>query len=1160
MERYRQQLGKQPAFMIPSTKRAEAKRTIVSGKQDPVQQFIKTQEEARVAKREKKALQIESEIRVKEFAETEGRRTRGISEVSAEIKKLGEHKAKIKEYEKEGFDVEKKEGELVFTKPAVYETRKEQPTVVVFWRRVGESQTRYQSGAWEHKEMFIKSIEAVGGTVVDVKYSPTRYVKVKIQEPQEIRGTGYVIHPSYGAWEEMVQLASKLEAKREYRETGEVPTTITTQIDTPSEFATIGLTKQYQKEIYEYGLGLDTQVQTRQQLETILGKRLEKIPEAEAVAWAKTHAKFGEKTWEQVKADEPALELIRTKEGEFTTTMDYMKWLKEEYAKEDPLVLPFRKITSALFAGLFNPTFWSKTIQQGGGAGDVEIAKWEYGTLTSARKGDIPGTIWKGYVTAPIMTNVVLPYAAGSLIKPVLGAISTYGTEVIGGFTGKVVSKALPVYFAATIPVLVGADVGYTFAMEHKGQLPVGTAWGKAGQYGLQFTMFGLGAKYTPLTQQHVFSAVHKARALPTEVMTRTPGLKGLAAEIDTFKVTGKYGYMQRAGEPRPSDIYLRVESRIEGAKGIFDTYISKHQFLKQEALAQKYVFESPISMEQKARFRMFEAQTDVLGIPRAKPRMGYALPYTQMERLTPEGGWLVKAPPETLPVMEIVGDQYFTRAIPTEEPGKGMLLEYELPHAKIHTHPKITDEFGVLERPYEYDVMRGGKGVIFKPDMPGIYTIRGKKVFIGQREAWDIFAARRTTFREYGGAAEPIGRTTPVLSEGKLYIPKKIAKLTTVQSTVPIDKSIEFPHKLYHYAMEKVPAQIPNIEHKWYKFVTFTKDDIPLQTVITPGIGRTEKLFDIAGVFKGHKMEVSKYYTYGEYTRIQDPIVDIDTGKFLPSKPLMYGAVKGRGYIYDLTDWYGSSASGTKLPSKVTTFLTQVKQHSLVSVTVSQKVAASMKIPSAKQLPLPETGISGVSARQVSTTASIGKITPTVIPLSITIKKTTTLPATRMKSIERTTTRNIEKQINKVINRSIIKQMIKPVTRVEERSLLESLVRPVLKPMEKQVQRSLIKPLQKPMVKPIAKQAIKPIVKPITPQITKLATEPILELPPVKIVKITEIITPPPFLPLDIGSFEPKIFKVEGIGKRKKGARKRMHPIELLYQDVYGVKMKYEI
>jgi len=232
-----------------------------------------------------------------------------------------------------------------------------------------------------------------------------------------------------------------------------------------------------------------------------LGKRNLEVAESidvgdDIVDFAKKNVVFTvdgkDKTWDEIKKDEPALELNKTNEG-VEYDLNYTNW----YNKQDD----FTKNLGRFFGGFANWDYIVETV----GRGDFEkgtdiVAQWTYEQTKRIKDND-----WFGAgINIPAMQNIVLPYLGGVAIGGVTKAGSTAATWVGNkGFTAT--EKTLRYGGRSLIAggtVVMGGTVAFDVAQTENDK-----KISKLLTYGTQFSFFGAGAKavnnidFTPKTK-----------------------------------------------------------------------------------------------------------------------------------------------------------------------------------------------------------------------------------------------------------------------------------------------------------------------------------------------------------------------------------------------------------------------------------------------------------------------------------------------------------------------------------------------------------------------------------------------------------------------------------------------------------------------------------
>lgn len=1130
------------------------------------------------------------------------------SGVEKTLKEMQEQESKIKGYQKAGYQIEKTpEGYRFYKMVTTYTTTPseteqipsteiEVPTLKgsgwavhpSFYGVSGKiAPSEIESAVEKYGKFYGEKAEKYTGLLTPTEFALGLYgLKEGVApgvdiELQPIKGTGYAVHPSYAGVETIIKAEdpkaySKIlkyyegakttefisgirlgQTVSEYKKTTEVPYDIRSQVTVPPMYSEAKASEEYMKLSYEMGLGIKTEEQATRELETILGRKVSALPDYQETQWYKKYGVFeGGKTWEEIKQPGWSLELRESEPAIITPAIrqyEQAESIAEEWVRYTPETESYLEhlgerglylLTSFFAGGSADLLGYRSALEMGKEMLGLQTKEETYEKLIKIKAAGLyQAKQWSkegalGHLQALTIGSPMVILAGMPLIgKGITGLTASVAPAYPG------VAAAFTYGTGAMMSGLVGAELGYTLATED-----VTAAIAKTMGIGTYIGAGYLGTKMGGLTpgEQAVLA---KAKIGLETAVYKFPVSRRIASEIITFKETGRYGALQQGYRP-PSELYLRTQEMIGGVREHVDIFKTHHAWVKQQTAMRKFAFEHPITSEQRARFRMFESQYEYPGGEiRAKPRPGYVLSFSQIARLTPRGGWLRVSPPEMLPELQIIGDQYFTKLVPTEEkPGKGYYLEYEV-GVDIHSKPRtVIDEFHKL--PYEYETMKG-YGRIFKPDAPGTYTIAGKKVRIGGREAYDVFAGRKVLLREIGGRVERMGISETIYSEGKLYIPKKLSSTKYTVSESPVKFSTPVKIKVgkglviktsltSQLAEGKVIKTFENINQEWYKFLTFTKQSSAfLDTTITPGIGKTEKLYEAFGFFKGHKMEVSRYYTYGEFTKIRDVTL----------KPIQTGIVKSRGHIYDITEWFGSQKPGAKVSSERMLIFEQIKKAAPLRVSLSPRLLRSMALPPSKQIP-------ATATRSATTKASA---TSQMVDLShLSVSKTAMFPIVRLRkdTVSKTVSKAITKPATKLkldimpITKEMTKSLSKTITKPVTKSVVKTITKPATKEITKSVTKIATKSITKLVTKPITKLVTKPITKLVTRPITKPPTRPVPTVTPHPVPEPMEVVSVVGFPPLFEEPKKKKYIKKKKKRKKKKGARKKVHPVELLYAE----------
>lgn len=796
-------------------------------------------------------------------------------------------------------------------------------------------------------------------------------------------------------------------------------------------------------------------IETRPMTDAEIKSMLSKMTEPEKISFYKEYGRFGvdEKTWQEfrkpfydikIKGEEAVIVTPATSEEQL------LKWWRAEY-KDTDIAGGVRKVAAGAIWGAFNIEFWKRTILEGPRGGQIVVARAEYEARGAVKEGAVG--VAKIALGSPGYTDIVYPFAFAGGIGLGLKGVGL-AAKTATGVTGKVLTgftKTAPYVFGGTFAAVVGTDIGYTAATT-KG--PLG-GWGstetvsKALTYGVQFTSAYAGYKWARGLQisESQIETMDRMKLNFNRAASRVPGYEATYEQVSIFKATGKYGVLQH-GARYPSDFYYGVRGGIARFKQPIHAFVERSAWLQQQKIISKYSFEPPISMAQRYRTFAFRSPYTLTGGIRVQPRVGYALSTEAIARLAPAKGYLPKPftdVGEVLPKLFETSDIIFTKKVPTEG---GYWLEYA---------QKTDIKYKPFTKglPYEYETMKGF-GRIFKPDMPGKYTIGGKKIFIGSREAYDVFAGKKVHLRAFAGKVEQMGIGQAVYAESKLIIPTKLSVKTPVKRFTLWKRDIPYFETRGLPDFEKISftKTIQNIQQEFYNFYSATKQTgMPSRTSLTIGLGRTQELFKIHSPLKAFKLTVSRYFTVGDVTTIKDVT-------FLPEKTI---PMRGAGKIYDTTQWYGSEYMKTPVSSEQMSIFTQlktIKASQFISPAILKSAQQQFYVPSARQLPAPE------PSGQVVDTKTYTSISPFIVsvtkttPISIQEPKVET--RYMQEYIQEYDTESISKQINKVITKSMTKTIMKPMIKMDTRLVS----RYDVKSITKLEQRPMTKLLEEPITK----------------------------------------------------------------------------------------------
>jgi len=221
-----------------------------------------------------------------------------------------------------------------------------------------------------------------------------------------------------------------------------------------------------------------------------LGKDLlsqsERIDPGENILdYAKEHAVFKvngkEKTWSEIKKDDPALTLFKTPGQDVKIKYDFTSWFK----KQDSMTQSMGRF----FGGFANWDYIIETV----GHGDFDkgtdiVSQWTYGQSQRWKQKDYVGMI----ASTPMVQNIALPVAGGA----VLGGLVRGGSAVTGFVSSKGFTNTATALSYTGRGVLAGGTVAVGgLAVADIARSPSDKMLAKMLTYGTQFAGFGIGAR-----------------------------------------------------------------------------------------------------------------------------------------------------------------------------------------------------------------------------------------------------------------------------------------------------------------------------------------------------------------------------------------------------------------------------------------------------------------------------------------------------------------------------------------------------------------------------------------------------------------------------------------------------------------------------------------
>jgi len=1002
--------------------------------------------------------------------------------------KLLEQEQFLKQKESEGWKIrETSEGKYELYKvtqvPGVVKPRGQVSAIKVHWiNREGKTVTSLtEVDRLESVEQEIREVH--GGRITKVEtHEAAPHLKSRELWKEDVEALPLIVTEPVKTIEEIVKYTAVYE---------KIPERIVTKrfLPTPERFAEKrGLPTEVFAEYMAVG---EVTTETRDMTQAEITESLSKMTKDERISWYKEHAQFGiegeeKKSWAEIKKEQPDWDLtVKGTEAKILTpetdTGQLLKVMGEQYEKQTPAQRGVRYGSIGLLS-LFRIETWIARYSTPGMGGVIkqaeETLRWEY----QISKEDDPFRKWIA-VQRPAYEHVIIPFIAGAGIGAAFKGIGL-AAETATGTTSKVLHQfatKAPYVFGGVISTAVGADIGLTAARQATGDpykdWTSKETLSKIFGYGVMFTSAGIGAHWVRgvhISESQLMK-VEQARIQFNKSMSKLPGYEAAYEQISIFRVTGKYGALQD-GVRYPSALYYGVRARMSMLRQPVDAFVARSALLRQQRMA----FEPPIGLDQQYRLMAIKSPRTMTGAIRIQPRVGYALSTEAIASIAPRGGYLIRPPVEVMPKIFETSELIFTKKVPVKG---GYLLEY-MQETDIHYKPFTKG------LPYEFEKMKGF-GQIFKPDMPGTYTIGGRKVFIGATEAYDLFVGRKILLRTFGGRAERIGITRGVYAESKLRIPSElhvkapITRIPTFKRGVPYYDTRGLPD------LEKTPLTktVQNIDQEFYKFFSATKQaDMPGRTSFTLGLGRTQELYTIHSPLKAFKLTVSEYRTVGEVTPIKD-ITGI-TGKKIP--------VRGMGQVYDITEWYGTDYLKTPVTSYQQNIFTQLKNlrasHIVSSYAVSDVGTGKTLYPyaPAKQIVYDSPYGGRVIYDGVKTYAAtspfittIAGVSPVVVkdvkPVSKQIDRTLPMMAHDARLEYATVTTQLERELTKLMP----KQITKPMTRLEEKMVTRQLEKQITTPVTRQIERQVTKPVTKQITRLLEKQ----ILKQITKEIMKVTT-----------------------------------------------------------------------
>ena len=348
--------------------------------------------------------------------------------------------------------------------------------------------------------------------------------------------------------------------KGEYLFSGEVPEEYRENVKpmVPKEISSTIGTDLYTRLAYEVSVG----VKTEKEAGDVLGSRLKK-------SYSYT-TKYGyDKSFNDLKKENPALVVRKNEKGEYylvTDTVNYQRQRMRElgsakdiwttplptniktvggklYASKGPSLAQVGKgFSEVVLAGFANPDMWYKQITKG--QGFKAIADKSYSMQQKIRKEDYKNYFIQDVALSDPMKYIVYPFAAGAGISAGFGAVGAAGATAAGTTTGTVLTgyaTYAPWVAGGVMSAAVGADIGYTAALEKAGKLPEGYTGTKVIALGMSAVSAAAGAGWasSPATKASFRRFGSNTKSSFNKAVEKLPGLNKQYQNIKTFKASG---------------------------------------------------------------------------------------------------------------------------------------------------------------------------------------------------------------------------------------------------------------------------------------------------------------------------------------------------------------------------------------------------------------------------------------------------------------------------------------------------------------------------------------------------------------------------------------------------------------------------------------------
>ena len=347
----------------------------------------------------------------------------------------------------------------------------------------------------------------------------------------------------------------KEEQRIKYKDTGNIPGDIKKSLigQVPPEISgTIG-TDEYIRYSYEVMIGVRSEEEASQALQTDLKKSYDFM------------RLYGyDKSFADIQKEEPAARLKQKASGEYEIVLDYEAWNRAqmEYAGRGETVAstkipfvgagqtPLFNVSLAQIAkgfgeitlkGFASPGAWYKQLTKG--EGFKEISKQSYYTQKKIQSGNIKSYVIEDAILADPMKYIVYPFAAGAGFTAGFGAVGAAGSAA-GGTTGAVLStyaSTAPWVAGGIMSGVIGADLGYSKALEDAGKLPEGTTGTKALAISMAIGSAAAGSSWAsnPATQAAFKQFGRNTTNRFNRSIEKFPGLNRQIQNVKSFRQVG---------------------------------------------------------------------------------------------------------------------------------------------------------------------------------------------------------------------------------------------------------------------------------------------------------------------------------------------------------------------------------------------------------------------------------------------------------------------------------------------------------------------------------------------------------------------------------------------------------------------------------------------